>query len=216
MCVCGDFEKSAVLDSAGEFMESLPNLRVEPPKAVEPVGLGGKFSARGGFAQAAALSIFKAPGVLDERGDLLSEIASEILGGSSGLVFELAREKLALAYSAGAAGVAGLSSGALYFYALTKRKNLGRIREVFLLCAEKMRAVDFDGRRVLQAAQAIKARLAFSASDAGSSAMRLALDALFGRDLRADAALRYGGLSKPDILEFSEKYLGECMEFSLE
>lgn len=215
LSVVGNFKKEEILEEVYSFLSTLKPRKIEIPRAQKLGAFGKKFEELGGFNQSLALSMFECSSALDKRGDLLAEIALEVLGGGSGLIFELVREKLALAYTATCSSIAGINAGTLYFYALAKKQNLEKILDLFERISQKMQAGDFEQKRLKQAQLALKNRLLFSQNDVRPTAMRLALNLLFGRKNLDDDLSQIDSVKFDELVEFSKKYFAQKMDFIL-
>jgi zinc protease len=137
-------------------------------------------------------------------------VLSEILGSSfSGRIFTKVREEFGNAYALGGGYNPAISSGVLYFYALTTDEAVLSVKDKILAILNEIRNNKVPDQELEDMKRYIIGRYQMSLETIGSQAMSSALDELYG--LGFSYYKKYPDLIKQvtadDVLRLAQKYL---------
>lgn len=108
--------------------------------------------------QSVVFSAFSDAGAAEYKYNAVRAILLEYLGGENGEIFNCVRQRHGLSYSASASVISGTDAAALYFYALTSRKNTGKVSDIFSEISERLAEGKIDERKFEAARSSVSDR----------------------------------------------------------
>jgi len=136
------------------------------------------------------------------------KIISSVFSGAAGRLFANIRQKKALAYTVGAFGMTGIDTGSFIYYAATKKDKIDLVRDEILKDIKKFCKGDLTDDDINSAKKSLITQHQLSLQTAGSFALKIALDELYGLGFNSYQAFPkiINNLTRKDILQIANRY----------
>ena len=146
--------------------------------------------------------------VADSRKYVLS-VASSMLSGEGGILFQSVREEQGLAYSCGAVNRVAVDPGYFMFYAGTTEENVQDVEGSIFKVIKKIRLGDITEEEITSAKNRLLTSYASSLETNSSLAMIMTLDELYGLGFQdyKEYPDRIRGVTRKDVISCADEIM---------
>jgi len=139
------------------------------------------------------------------------DVASSILSGTDGLLFEALRKEKGLSYISGAVSVPEVDTGYFVLYAATTEKNLTKTGRIVSDIIKKLKAGDFSEEEISSSKKRLISQWAYSIETNHAVSVIMALGELYGLGAGSykEYPARINAASRKDIIECAQEIFNQ-------